>query len=263
MNRVLYCVLIVISLASTSRVWAYNAEHGPFSDETRMRRIPLMEMPRQDAIKTNESEMVFRFGVPADPGPAVLIYSGKDGIQVKLVVSNRTMFPKTLFSEFTWVYEYQVEVKTSDLNGDGRRDVIVFSGSGGCGLANGYYNIAFLLSGKEGYRLTTIQTLFPDVGDWVVLGGKPCFIQTAFEGEGKCKDGKEHNFWIYHILVIEGAAMRIDNILAPGFPRTICYSFRPNHDETTLITDKQKAKLLQRARKEIFHSVSQTKGGQS
>jgi hypothetical protein len=257
MNRIVFWGLLVMGCASTSRILAYNTDHGPFPDDAGIRRIPLKEMARQNGGKTNGSEMVFRFGVPADPEPEVVVYSVEAGIQVELVVSNRTVFPKTLFSEFSFDYEYQVQVKMSDLNGDGRRDFMVLSGSGGCGLANGYYNIAFLLSCTEGYRLTTIQTVFPDPGDWVVLSGKPCFIQTAFDREEKCTDGKAHNFWIYNIIVIEGAAMRVDNSLEPGFPRTIWYSFRPNHAETTLLTDKQKAKLLQRVDKEIVHSLPQ------
>jgi hypothetical protein len=207
-------------------------------------------MKNTNGVVTAGNQRIHQFMIPGDSGMQVLAYGSEEGFQVEMSADGKVLLPKTRFSGFS--FEPGLAAYTADLNGDGKRDFAVYSYSGGCGLASGYCDIAFLLSNRDGYALVTVSTLWPDPGNYVVLGGKPCFIHTGFSGVETCKDGKEHHFWIYNILVFDGSNMRIDNGPVSGFPRTVYYSFKPNHQETTLITDKQKAGIIRQAQEEIF-----------
>ena len=59
---------------------------------------------------------------------------------------------------------------------------------------------------------------------------------------------------MYNLLAIEGAGIKVANERLPGFPKTIWYSFAPNHDETTLLTNEQKQKMLKSSLEDIFWS---------
>jgi hypothetical protein len=250
MKKFRSCIVFASCLALAGRVSAYNADHGPFADDAIVQRISLKEMAKTVEDGVTGDTRLFRFAAPTDPETQLLAHSQEGGFHVELVRGGKTLFPKTRFSDFN--FDAGIEAHVADLNGDGKLDFMVYSYSGGCGLASGYCDIAFLLSGQDGYRLTTVMTLWPDAGDYVVLSGKPCFIHTSFDGVEECKDGKQHNFWIYNILVIDEATMRLDNRLASGFPRTIWYTHKPNHKETTIVTDTQKAKLIRESQKAMF-----------
>ena len=70
----------------------------------------------------------------------------------------------------------------------------------------------------------------------------------------ECTDGKSHGFWVYNLLAIEGAGIKVANERLPGFPKTIWYSFASKHDETTLLTNGQMQKMLKSSLEDIFWS---------
>lgn len=239
---------LAIALAGQGR--AYNGDHGAFDEKAAPKPIPIEEMSRPDGDGAGKEPNVLRHVLANDAGIQLLVQVEDTGAFLELLAGTRQLLPRQRFSDST--FAPGVQAFASEFNGDGQRDFVVYAYSGGCGLACGSCDVAFLLSGKDGYRLTTVSTLFPNPGSYVVLGGKPCFIHTAFSGVDKCKDGKSHNFWIYNILTIEGDSLRIDNRLSPGFPRTIWYSFKPNHKETTLISEAQKGELIREAQREMM-----------
>jgi hypothetical protein len=241
---------IIGSVLITGRLSAYNLSHGPFPDEDGVKKIRIVEMAKTNEHLDTGKVMFSRFTVPNEPATQLMVFSKDEVLEIELVNGSNTLFPRTSFSHFS--FEAGISAESADLNGDGKRDFLTYSYSGGCGLAAGYCDIAFLLSGRDGYRLTTVTTLWPNPGNFLVLGGKPCFIHTYFSGVEECKDGKSHNFWTYNILVIDGATMRLGNSLVPGFPKTVFYSFKPNHKETTLLTAKQKSELAIESRKEVI-----------
>ena len=242
--------VVAISLAFAGQILAYNDAHGPFDNGANVKRISFEVMERTVGVGDNSRARLVRFEDTHDPGTRLLVHVEADGTYIEVISGNKTVFQINRFSDFSFVPG--IEAYRADLNRDGERDFVVYAYSGGCGLASGYCDVAFLLSDRGDYRLTTVQTLWPNPDNYLLLGGKPCFIQTAFDGVETCRDGKEHHFWIYNILVIDAASMRLDNGLAPDFPKTIWYTFKPNHKETTIITKEQKVELIRRSQKEIF-----------
>lgn len=94
-------------------------------------------------------------------------------------------------------------------------------------------------------RLRTMPNMvhFPNESDFIIVDKKPYFIHTSFLGVDECEDGKNHNFWIYNLLGFGKDEVNVNNGAHSAFPKTIWYTFKPNHTETTIIKDEQKAQL--------------------
>ena len=260
-NSNLIFVIAILLAGTTYGYNGYNEAHGPFDDNFDAPRLDLHEIPGESipaGTNSNTAEILFSTNQPVRT--QIRVSCDSRGKFVEISEGGRVVLAKTAFSDFDTVGSCFTHAYTADLNMDGRRDFIIYSFSGGCGLASGYCNVAFVLSDSNNtYRLTTIQTLFPDSCEYIVLNGAPCFVQTSFNGEGKCNDGKWHNFWIYNLLAFEGGNVRLRNDVYPGFPKIIWYSLRPNHKETDLLSPAQKGKLEKDALKEIFWKYKTTR----
>lgn len=242
---------LILSLAlMTSPALAYNANHRPFPDDAQPERIPLAKLPdpiRHDS--TNEVDQQFIFEISGDPPTRIRATRDEKFFYVDLSIQGQEVIPRTAFSIPGSVL---FEAYAADLNQDGRQDYILSHWQDGCGLASGYDNLAVMLSTDNGHKLTVISALWRDNGDYMRIDGKSCILHTSFHMVDECTDGKSHNFWIYNLLAIDGDQIRVANELHPDFPKTIWYSFAPNHDETTLLSDEQKQKLLKSSQEDIF-----------
>jgi hypothetical protein len=245
-------IAMALGLGLATHVAAYNSCHGPFEEGTVNQRILLEAMQLQEDSRdgNTQGEGIFWFAATNAASTRLIACCEEDGFHVELKEGGKILFPKSRVSDFT--FAAGLHAFSADLNGDGTCDFLFHNYSGGSGLASGYCDVTFLLSDRGGYSHTTVTTLWPDPGNYLVLGGKPCFIHTEFSSVEKCKDGKEHGFWVYSILSVEGAALRLNNHLVPGFPKTVWYTHKPNHRETTLLTERQKAELIKQAQSEIF-----------
>jgi hypothetical protein len=167
---------------------------------------------------------------------------------VEVTATDGTLLRKSEFSN----YNSGPIAYSADLNKDSIPDFVICLFSHGCGLASGHCNVAFVLSSGREYRLTTVSTLFPDASDFVMINSTPCFIHTSFLGVEKCNDGKRHNFWVYNLLSFRKDGIKINNTVHLEFPKVVWYTSKPNHSETTIITDEQKAHLRKSSLTEIF-----------
>ena len=87
---------------------------------------------------------------------------------------------------------------------------------------------------------------------YILVNKRPYFIHTSFRGVGECKDGKSHNFWTYNLLTYGKDGVKVDNSPLSAFPKTIWYTFKPNHTETVIITDEQKAYLRKQSLDDVY-----------
>ena len=246
--------IIIIALAATAvGAWGYNEDHGPFPNYDGVELVSLVELKYVPG-DADPSHPRFTFPIPRQKESRLLLLQESDMWAAELTVNGKTLLQPTPFS--TYGTAGGMEAHSADLNQDGVDDFVIYSYSGGCGLACGHCNVAFVLSSGGQYTLTTVTTLFPDKSDFVLLNGKPCFIHTSFLGVGECKDGKSHNFWIYNLLAFGKEGVKVDNAAHAAFPKTIWYTFKPNHTETSIITDDQKATL----RKQSLTCVHWKKG---
>ncbi len=261
MNWKIYTVLVFL-IFFAGYVLAHNDSHGPFPPDAKIERIPLTKL--SPVPQTNERQTNFVFVVPGEKETRLQVTSRpvpkkpdeiglpSEGFWVAVTVAGRQVLPLTQFSDFAFVSG--LTAYSVDLNQDRVPDFVIYSysDSGGCGLASGYCDVAFILSAGDKYTLATVKTLFPDDGDFVILNKKACFIHTSYHYGGICNDSRYHNFWIYNLLVFGKDGIKVANSIHPAFPKTIRYCFRSNHSETTIITDELRATMQKQSLTRVF-----------
>jgi len=138
-----------------------------------------------------------------------------------------------------------LEAYEGDLNGDTFKDYIIIKYSGGNGIACGYADLALVLSeGNSDFVVQVLETYIPEPKDFISINGQTAFIHASFRHGGICNDGKYHNFWVYRLYTIQDNQIVAADHLSSNFPKIIWYSFKPNHQETTLLTQKRKNELI-------------------
>lgn len=138
-----------------------------------------------------------------------------------------------------------LESYEGDLNGDTYPDYVFVKYSGGNGLAWGHANVALVLSeGNNDFTVQVVESYVPEPKDFISINGQTAFIHASFQYGGLCADGKYHNFWVYRLYSIENNQIVPADHLSPDFPKVVFYSFKPNHKETKLLTQKAKDALI-------------------
>lgn len=234
-------LVFVICFAVICGGIACNADHGPFPADANVALIKLADLRRLPIKEDSDVPSQYMYPIPNIEKSKIVITWQNSAWMAELIIDEQTVLPPSPFSDFDFFRG--IEAMTGDLNNDNTPDYIIYSYSGGCGLAAGYCNVAFILSNEDKYTLTVITTLWPGDNNYILLDGKPHFVHTSFHYVDKCKDGKNHNFWLYNLLAFQGDKVNIVNDTHPDFPKTIWYTFKPNHAETAIITDEQKQKL--------------------
>lgn len=241
MNKTHNIFVAIATLASSAL--AYNGSHGPFPDDAKIEHVKLTELTRKSGNSSANADSEYSFPIPKQKQSQLnLVWQESVGLWfAKLTIQGKTSLPSTPFSDFSLIAG--VSAFSADLNQDGVEDFFITSYSGGCGLASGYCNVAFILSSGDTYTLTTIESLFPDASNFILINKKPTFVHTSFHSVAQCTDGKAHNFWVYNLLSFDKDEIKVDNSILPAFPKTIWYTFKPNHTETSILTDEQKRGL--------------------
>jgi hypothetical protein len=242
------CIVLVVLMAS--HALAYNENHGPFANDAEIERVKLPQLSRKTSPTNETTNTQFTFSIPKQKGPLLNVELKEKVWCAEVVLDGKTVMKPNAFSPNSTTFG--MAAYTADLNQDQLPDFIVYSFSGGNGLASGNCNVAFLLSSEKTYTLTTVTTLFPDESDFVVINKKPYFIHISLLGVDPCNDGKKHNFWIYNLLTFDKDKVRTANRAHIAFPKTIWYTFEPNHSETVMITDTQKAELQKKSLTQIY-----------
>ena len=238
MNRKKYIIIAVAAIAITAL--GYNTNHGPFPDAAKVEQVNLTELKHSPGT-ADHSHPKYTFPIPDQKESRLELVRESDAWFAELIVNGKTVLQPTPFSPYGTVGGMMAHV--ADLNQDRADDFVIYSYSGGCGLACGHCNVAFILSSGTNYTLTTVTTLFPDESDFIIVNKRPCFVHTSFLGVAECKDGKGHNFWIYNLLSFGKDGVKVDNTARMDFPKTIWYTVKPNHEETSIISNEQKVEL--------------------
>ena len=138
-----------------------------------------------------------------------------------------------------------LETYEGDLNGDTYPDYVFVKYSGGNGIAWGHADVALVLSeGDSDFSVQVVESYVPEPKDFISLNGQSAFIHASFQHGGLCTDGKYHNFWVYRLYAIDDNQIVPADHLSPDFPKVVFYSFKPNHKETSLLTQKGKDELI-------------------
>jgi hypothetical protein len=235
-----FAVLILLFQTIAS---AAPTEHGPFTETNRPATVALRELK---VTKDTENMICFR-DTDADK-TEVRVYTIEEGwpVYAEVIASHPGIlqFRKTELSNGAL---HLIGVYTADLNLDGKPDYIINVPSGGNGLGAAGSYVGFLLSSTNDFTLEGTDTYCFDKADFILLKGKPRFVKSSYAWEKRCKDGKEHSFWIYNLLGFASGTIQEANDRYSGFPKIVWYNDAGNHEETTLLTARQKAELIKRS----------------
>ena len=276
-----YFLLLFLSILN---VFSYNAHHGPFSEDRDVDYLELklltpLEEPtylwgtekETEAKLRDDGSLVYpsefyreaRFNIGdlhryRNGNEHLILRSffydhGNADIYLTIQGPDESFF----FGEAYHFTEYMaiggLEVYESDLNLDGKNDYVLIKYAGGNGIGAGTADIGFVLSSETfpNYTFQVMNTMYPDEMDFILIDGKPHFIHTSFHYGDICKDGKHHNFWAYNLYRFDGDKLVLSNDSSKEFPKTIWYSFKPNHKETDLLYPEQKAQIHKDSIEEI------------
>jgi len=140
------------------------------------------------------------------------------------------------------------EVSAGLLNEDSMTDFVLLTNSGGCGLGGARYFRLFVLSVGHAYQAYSLWTYNAGSEDFIDLDkdGRAEMIHTAFVDAEPGRDGRSHNYWVFHLLRFTGAKAVPADRLRPGFPCWILFTFKANHRPTDQLTNRQKMEAWKR-----------------
>jgi hypothetical protein len=133
----------------------------------------------------------------------------------------------------------------ADLNRDGRQDFVVSMYMDSVSRLGGVCRVAFALSDKDRYRITVLTTKWADPNDFLTVGSekRPVFLHSWLVYGEEGRDGKAHNYWVYHLFEFKGAEVVPADHLLTGFPKWIWFTKKPNHKASNQLTPEQKERV--------------------
>jgi hypothetical protein len=232
-------------LVATAPLWAYPKDYGPFEPGKEPPQVKLTEFPVIDRVipPAGQPGMELTFGEAHSQGPRIHVGQQHDGCWLTLIgINGDTILPATRVSTYKWCASAAYQ---GDLNQDGKPDYVLHFPSGGCGLGAEYHERVLLLSAAASYVVLTEPTVSPGPEDFLRLPpGKGCrIVHTTFVYGEAGKDKRKHNYWVYHMLQIDGDKITLST-QDSRFPKWVLYTGKPNHKNTNQLTDEQKQRLL-------------------
>ena len=249
----LILVCLTCGAVGSSYAFAYPESYGPFAAEEKPKTFPIHTC---DPIERQDSD--------TEAGFPVLTFGNKqvNMLQVRLTPSDKPFgIFLTVLSGKGEVIAKPVHVSSlgqqiraayyADFNADGKLNFIVEIGSHGCGLAGNLCERVFVISRDGKYNIVVVRTLFPGPEDFVDLKeeGRCQVIQTSLVRGEPGTDGKTHNYWVYNLIEIHSAELKLSSDIDPRFPKWIWYTYKPNYKLTTQLTQEQKDRLGRLARR--------------
>jgi hypothetical protein len=135
---------------------------------------------------------------------------------------------------------YLSAVYMGDFNSDGKPDFLAVKPGSGCGIAGENCVGAFAFSENEHYRFTRTWTM--GLGSENLVQDPKTktfrFIHSSLRS-AKTADGRYHSFWVHRFFKWEGVKFDQDSDISPIW---VQYLFRPNHEETKMLTREIKVK---------------------
>lgn len=227
-------------LALTAMSFAGIAVAAPnsypaFSDDDAIDSCPLIDIPEESSSASDATKR-YTFA-----GNSIEIQD-RD-LQLLMPTGPRFDEPLTIFGS-TIGFD---TVRTTDLNRDGTPDFVVTSWSGGSGLAAGFAGLTIFLSNGDSYSAHLVETNAPAPTDFFRLpGSDECLlVQTSYiHASGDfTSDSKPHSFWAHNLLRFSGSEILAADAAVPGFPKWIWFTYRPNSQPTTLLSEQSKKAL--------------------
>lgn len=241
-----HLLLAMTLIAAEVYLCAHLTQYGPFPPGTRPGLFPVHDLV---ALPSNDANfyLVEMSGPRGTKAPMIQASQRKtdDGVDLSVLTFDRKRLsgPFHVSSSLLKPYGY-----SADLNGDGVLDYILTIHHGTVGaIGGGLEDVVFVLSTGDRYAVSMVTSLYVGPHDFLNVSGHFHFLHTTVFGvteQVRGKDGLHHNYWIYNLLDLNGAMVRLNNSTMSGFPKWVFWTFAANHDETDQFTSEQKAQLF-------------------
>ena len=167
----------------------------------------------------------------------------KVGRVTEVRVNNQPIFD-TASAHPDLYFQFGSRVFYTDLTGDGRKDILVYSYPGSVGLG-AHIEITDLLIARADGQFThaTFEGFAVGPEDFMHVNGdgryEMLWVNYFFEGD--------HSYWVYRVAEItdEGLQLRDDLIL--GFPKIIWFTEKPNDKPTQRLTTAERENLIRQS----------------
>lgn len=132
-----------------------------------------------------------------------------------------------------------------DLDADGSPDIVCAWNSRGCGLRADIAEYRVILTDRAATRAWWCELGHSFGLEYLDVdrnGRAELLVRRLVECE-RCTDGKPHNFWVHHLVGIQGRRLVDLNATVPDFPRFEWLSFDTKDRFRPLLTPAMKATL--------------------
>ncbi len=239
--RLRLVVAAVALLISCGFLWsreasAYPESHPPF---------PAGKPTPYSSLKA-ESVLDYHVESPFEEGPVRISTSperDKVGRVTEIRVNNQPIFD-TASAHSDLYFQFGSRVFYTDLTGDGRKDILVYSYPGSVGLG-AHIEIADLLIAKADGQFThvTFEGFAAGPEDFVDVNGdgryEMLWVNYYFEGG--------HSYWVYRVVEIGDDNLRLNDQLTPDVPKLIWFTEKPNDKPTQKLTIAEREDLIRQS----------------
>jgi hypothetical protein len=209
--------------------------------------IPLSVMAEADSPELNRTRDEVRFQLSHDPGTWVEFAPALKGGVVSMQAEGGA--PVQVAVEASCAATH-LRALAGDLNLDGVTEFVLLCSFGGNGLIAGAVQAFLVLSVRDTYQVTSVDFIEHQQfgGNFVLVDGAPALCALDYyPGENIASaNGVDCNLWVYHLLRIEGASIRVDNALHGAFPRLEEVDAGSPCLKSRAMTPAQESELLQR-----------------
>lgn len=225
--------LVVLTFLYPAMVLAYPESHPPF---------PVGKPVPYAALKA-EPVLNYHAEAPFENGELRISTSAerdKVGRVTEVRVNNRRIFDMASAHPDLY-FQFGSRVFYTDLTGDGRKDILVYSYPGGNGLG-AHIEIADLLIAKPDgqFAHTTFEGFAAGPEDFMDVNGdgryEMLWVNYYFEGA--------HSYWVYRVVEVADDGLRLNDQLIPEFPKIIWFTEKPNDQPTQKLSAAEREDLI-------------------
>jgi hypothetical protein len=171
------------------------------------------------------------------------IEAGKVRVQLEL-------FGKTLPIRLKQTPHHILGAWNTDLNQDGKADLIVKLNWGGNGILFDGNITIFALSSLQGHQLSAIAAITFDPNGLIFWHGQPVVLHTSLVSAFSSHTGRRYSFWVYHPLTV-----RDTRLSAVHAPLWVQYTFGENYRQTNKLSPQEKYTTLKKNILPIFEPL--------
>lgn len=240
-SRILF--LVVLSFAvKTSQ--GYPPSHCPFEPN----EFPASKVVRCKAVYEQRAYGKELFVYVSSPTIITIQRTDPNGpFTASMIENGKVLFERKplVGSAFLGLSVWVGDLTSDD---DGHQDFIIRTAHNGNGLA-AYISFAhFFLRTHNHCRTFDAISYTLDANDFVDLDndGRVEWIQTEFIRGVAGKDKKVHNYWVMNLIHFRDGLPILANSVDKRFPSWIWYTYKPNHTNTTQLSNKQKKELFKK-----------------